>query len=179
MDLSSEKGLRFSRLGLVTSSVVTRCVKCTVITCYSCFLTTISLFLFYTAPRAFRSSASSTMLSKRVVAAARGSGRSLLAGKTGTPKAAVLSSAWYVILLEVKYSIFNQYCYRRTTGAYVLRSQFHSTHLLQGSRHTFRSFLLASACPMTQKISMLKHASVLQTRSSKYPPWPSPSRREP
>ncbi|KAL5499221.1 KGD2 [Sanghuangporus vaninii] len=53
------------------------------------------------------------MLSKRVVAAARGSGRSLLAGRSGTPKAAVLSSAW------------------RTTGTYVLRSQFHSTHLLQ------------------------------------------------
>ncbi|KAL5522515.1 KGD2 [Sanghuangporus baumii] len=53
------------------------------------------------------------MLSKRVVAAARGSGRSLLAGKSGTPKAAVLSFAW------------------RSTGTYVLRSQFHSTHLLQ------------------------------------------------
>ncbi|KAL5480813.1 KGD2 [Sanghuangporus weigelae] len=53
------------------------------------------------------------MLSKRVVAAARGSGRSLLAGKSGTPKAAVLSFVW------------------QTTGTYVLRSQFHSTHLLQ------------------------------------------------
>ncbi|EJC98259.1 dihydrolipoyllysine-residue succinyltransferase 1 [Fomitiporia mediterranea MF3/22] len=49
------------------------------------------------------------MLSKRVVAAARGRGLF----KTQAAQAAVLSSTW------------------RTTGSYVLRSQFHSTHLLQ------------------------------------------------